>query len=93
MGQSNGYQERPYGKNYSYSNPQGFSRPAMPNRIYSDASPPFCKAVWEIPQGRGGDRVVDPKGTSAQQVAMVETPRGNDTMEPLPLAENSRRYA
>jgi hypothetical protein len=93
MGQSNGYQERAYGQNYGYSNPQGFSRPTTPNRVYSDARPPFRKAVWEMPQGRSGDRVVDPKGTSAQQVAMVETPRGNDTMEHSPLAENSRRDA
>jgi hypothetical protein len=93
MGQSSGYHERAYGQNYGYSNPQGILRAATPNRVYSDARPPFRRAVWEIPQGRGGDRVVDPKGTSAQQVAMVETPRGNDTMEHAPLAENSRRDA
>jgi hypothetical protein len=93
MGQSSGYQERAYGQNYGYSNPPGFSRPATPTRVYSDARPPIRKAVWEIPQGRGGDRAVDPKGTSAQQVAMVETPLGNDTMEHSPLAENSRRDA
>jgi hypothetical protein len=93
MGQYNGYQERAYGQNYGNSNQQGFSRPETPNRVYSDARPPFRKALWEIPQGRGGDLVVDPKGTSAQQVAMVETPRGNDTMEPSPLEENSRRDA
>jgi hypothetical protein len=37
MGQSNGYQEKPYGQNYGISNPQGFSRPATPNCVYSDA--------------------------------------------------------
>jgi hypothetical protein len=93
MGLSNGYQERAYGQNYGYSNPQGFSRPTTPNRVYSDARPPFRKAVWGTPQGEGGDRVAEPKGTNAQQVAMVETPRGNETMEHAPLAENVRRDA
>jgi hypothetical protein len=93
MGQSSGYQERAYGQNYGYSNPQVFSRPATPNRVYSDARPHFRKAVWEIPQGRGGDHAVEPKGTIAQQVAMVETPLETDTMEPSPMAENSRRDA
>jgi hypothetical protein len=52
MGQSNGYPERAYGQNYGYSNPQGFSRPATPNRVYSDARPPFSQSGMGNTPGR-----------------------------------------
>lgn len=93
MGQTTGYQERAYGQNYGYSNPSGFSRPTTPNRVYSDARPPFRKAVWAVPQSGGVDRRMEPKGTTANHVDMIETPRGDDIMEHALSAENERRDA
>jgi hypothetical protein len=50
MWQSNGYQERAYGPNYGYSNQQGLSRPATPNRVSSDARPLFAKRYGKYPR-------------------------------------------
>ena len=93
VGQVAKYQERAYGQNYGYANPSGFPRPPTPNRVYSDARPPFRKAVWGVPQGGSVDLEAQPKGNGANQVATVETLRGNETMEPTSSAENSRRDA
>ena len=93
VGQVAKYQERAYGQNYGYANQSGFPRPPTPNRVYSDARPPFRKAVWGVPQGGSVDLEAQPKGNGANQVATVETLRGNETMEPTSSAENSRRDA
>jgi hypothetical protein len=81
MGQTTGHYERAHGQIYGYSNPSGFSTPATQNRVYSDARPPFRKAVWAVPQSGGVNRMMEPKETSFSHVYMIETPRRDDILE------------
>jgi hypothetical protein len=93
MGQPSGQHDRASGHATGYANPTGFSRPmASPNRVYSDARPPFRRAMWNAPPS-AGDRRVEPTGASVNSVETVETPRGNELVENAPSAENSRRDA
>jgi hypothetical protein len=93
MGPPSGQHDRASGNATGYYNHTGFSRPmTSTNRVYSDTRPPFRRAMWNAPPS-GGDRPVEPTGTSVSHVETVETPRGNEIVEHAPSAENYRRDA
>jgi hypothetical protein len=67
LGQPTGQVDRPYGKPYWYSRPM-----TSANRVYSDAPPPFRRAVWNGPYG-GSDRQDEvQKGSSINHVETEE---------------------
>lgn len=89
LGQPNGQVDRPYGQPYGYSRPM-----ATTNRVYSDARPPFRRAVWNGPPGVSDRREAVANGSSINLVETEEISTGSVLNEAMTLeSENARRDA
>jgi hypothetical protein len=86
--QPTGHVDRPYGQ------PYGYSRPLATNRVYSDARPPFHRAVWNGTP-RGSDRRdAVPNGSSINNAETEEISKKSVLNDPATFeSENARRNA
>jgi hypothetical protein len=80
--------------NRSYGQPYGYSRPLASNRVYSDARPPFRRAVWEVPPGGGDRRNTETHGSPVNCVEAQEAPTETEPVGSVQMeSENARRDA
>jgi hypothetical protein len=84
-----GQVDRPFGQPYGYSRPM-----ASANLVYSDARPPFRRAVWNGSHGDSDRRDEVPNGSSINHVETEEISTESVLKEPMTLeSENVRRDA